>query len=122
MKFVVDRSKWRCGSNAGDRHGKGDTRLLNSEGYQCCLGFVCEQLGVPRGELLNIPTPEFLDHYTIVKQVLIDTWIDEISIITNDGFGSREERERLLSEQFANGGHELEFVGEYEDADLSPVS
>lgn len=35
--YTLDTSKWRCGGSVPSL-GKGDTFLLNHEGYMCCLG------------------------------------------------------------------------------------
>jgi hypothetical protein len=53
--LIIDRSKW---INAN--HGNGFTELLNNEGFSCCLGFRCNQMGVPKKDLLGISTPEIL--------------------------------------------------------------
>lgn len=44
-KIVIDRSKWRTGDISDNATGKGrNTRLLNEEGYKCCLGFMTQQI------------------------------------------------------------------------------
>lgn len=55
--FTIDYSKWRCGFMGPHRIGNGNTRLLNIEGFQCCLGQIEEQLGVSKYELLNMCNP-----------------------------------------------------------------
>ena len=52
-KFTVDRTRWKTATQ-----GRGVPQLLNPEGYQCCLGFVAEQLGVAREEILDVITPD----------------------------------------------------------------
>ena len=44
--LILDEAKWRCGNNADEanRRGTGGTRLLNREGYMCCLGQFSKQL------------------------------------------------------------------------------
>lgn len=49
--FILYKSKWICGTpdendNPNNYMGEGDTMLLNNEGYYCCLGMFCEQMGV----------------------------------------------------------------------------
>lgn len=55
MNYILDVSKWRCGSvgvnessddNIGNRLGKGSTKFLNQQGYMCCLGQFAKQQGV----------------------------------------------------------------------------
>ena len=56
--FTIDRATWR---NGGDKHDQaGAVRLKNSLGFKCCLGFVCEQLGIPSEYLESKVTPESL--------------------------------------------------------------
>lgn len=58
MKFVVDRSKWRCGGYAlSTQCGKGSTRLLNQEGFMCCLGHCALQLGTTQSDILDKGMP-----------------------------------------------------------------
>jgi hypothetical protein len=45
--LVLDESIWRCGDDAKDPNksrGTGYTKLLNEEGYMCCLGQFSLQL------------------------------------------------------------------------------
>lgn len=46
--LTLDKSKWRCGgktNNSANKLGKGPTKLLNEEGFMCCLGQFALQLG-----------------------------------------------------------------------------
>jgi hypothetical protein len=63
-KLVLDYSKWRCGGGVDNSYslGEGDTRLLNNEGYQCCLGQWCSQIGM-HNELLGKLTPRSLHRH-----------------------------------------------------------
>lgn len=56
-KFVIDRSKWRSGSMGEHAIGKGNTEMLNEQGYMCCLGQICKQLEVQDHLLLGVLTP-----------------------------------------------------------------
>ena len=69
MKLILDVSKWRCGGSgsqvkvAGDKGiglGIGNTRLLNQEGYMCCLGQWISQLH-PDIKILDVGEPSDLD-------------------------------------------------------------
>ena len=55
--FVIDRSKWRNGVNGINSKGQGITKLLNEEGYMCCLGMVCSQLNISDDKLLRKSHP-----------------------------------------------------------------
>jgi hypothetical protein len=56
MEFVLDVSKWRSGGTGSEKLGRGDTLLLNRQGYQCCVGQFLEQCGVPREHLKTVGT------------------------------------------------------------------
>lgn len=50
--LIIDRSKWRTGGDLAhvndNQTGKGYTALYNKQGFMCCLGFRCNQMGVPK--------------------------------------------------------------------------
>ena len=72
-KFIIDRSKWRCGGNLSDGgtnlRGEGITYLLNNQGFMCCLGQVAKQCGVDEYDLLETEYPYGLDVSTAGKKV-----------------------------------------------------
>lgn len=130
MEFVVDRSKWRSGGVIGAPYvtGKGITLLLNSEGFQCCLGFVCEQLGIERERLRGQTFPMDLkvekDHP--VQVLLLErkslpysldsdycTLENHAANVNDDTTLTRKQREKKLIRLFRDFGHTLKFVGEY---------
>lgn len=56
--FVLDFNIWRCGLNGPNKVGEGkDTRLLNQEGYRCCLGQFLGQCGLEEHALLDKVSP-----------------------------------------------------------------
>lgn len=135
MKFTIDRSKWKCGGSLENVKGKGNTHLLNSAGYMCCLGFVCNQIGFTNEQILNIGMPEEIPE-EVFKKVKEDNDVTPIFSITkhrghmvyfNNDLSEKAisinddpvigviEREVKLTELFAKHGHELEFKGEYDD-------
>ena len=128
MKFTVDRSKW-VNASFGNR---GHTLLLNREGYSCCLGFVCSQLGIKDEEMQGYGSPNHVCHDRSTQTTNFDllsklksltqyhygyvsnTSLAERAIRINDNANiSREHREKDLIDLFAEYGHELKFVGEY---------
>lgn len=119
MQFVIDRSTWRCGGESRDKHGKGRTSLLNNDGYMCCLGQVCQQLG--QMNILNIDAPSILEieiEPLTIKEgnYTSDTELSDLAMSINDNSEySRIERERLLSELFSSFGHEITFINNYLD-------
>lgn len=127
MRFTVDRSKWRFGDTADLGDGRGETLLLNSKGYMCCLGFCMKQLGYADDDLISYGSPfevtdastpftrRFEEEGKIVDTGLsVDTVLSEEAMRINDDEDiSNEERESELSNLFSKHGHEIEFVGEY---------
>ena len=60
--LTLDYSKWRCGgAEEIDTNtnvlGKGSTRLMNTEGFMCCLGQFALQLDFSEGELKHEMRP-----------------------------------------------------------------
>jgi len=122
VKFTVERSRWR---NAA--HGIGNVLLLNEDGYKCCLGFVCEQLGVrsilnrSSPKTLEVPVDDF-NHWDVVWGVSHweNTELSKKAILINDDVClTDQEREAQLIELFKKHGHELIFTGEYDAASAS---
>lgn len=114
MKFVIDRSKWRCGHDGKHKLGKGDTLLLNFDGYMCCLGQICEQSGIPKNTLIGVNFPSNLFYHTEKISWLLRsshkypylefTTVNDNITITN------EEREEKIKHIAAKYGHEVEFI------------
>lgn len=75
MKFTIDRSKWRCGgSDYSTKRGDGATTMLNSNGYMCCLGQICTQLGVPAQHLRGTPFASYpVDPQGVISQSIFDS-------------------------------------------------
>lgn len=64
--FILDIKKWRCGADSRDyktRIGSGSTSLKNEQGFSCCIGQFCKQIGIAEDKLLDIATPECLKDY-----------------------------------------------------------
>lgn len=60
--LTINRSEWRRGGSfsTGAVKGQGITRLLNDQGFKCCLGFDALACGVTKGEIFNAMDPESL--------------------------------------------------------------
>jgi hypothetical protein len=125
-KVTIDRAKWRCGGECGDfANGKGQTKLLNHEGYMCCLGFITAAANpelniLEKGEPDDLKTtvPELtclsLD-FAFSSRGWLNTNLTVAAIAINDSETlTAQEREEQLLELFKNSLYELEFVGEYE--------
>lgn len=128
MKFTVDRSKWK-----NRNHGPGNTNLLNPFGFRCCLGFCQSQLGIPDRHLFEVGTPAGIswkansldedsydaDNIFTVKDRKSELSLTELStraISLNDSLSHTDkDRETLLKKAFLEAGHEIEFIGEFQD-------
>ena len=117
-QLIIDRKKWRTGGDFFTE--KGLTKLLNREGYMCCLGFYSLQIGnKTEKEILNMTCP-----YQVENQIGIESLVskngevnsifayDAIEINDNDLI-SNEDREQRLIELFKGEGIEISFINEY---------
>ena len=118
--LIINRAKWRTGAHSIDpsyRTGKSYTALLNEEGYMCCLGFRCHQMGIPKKDLLGISSPEDLsDDWDIPDLVNLkgnDTSFTDQAIRINDMGQEQNTREKEITEHFATIGVTVEFTGKY---------
>lgn len=124
-KIMIDRASWRAGAghlsdNNLNSCGKGNTRLLNKEGYSCCLGFACDQLSNGK---INIKYEAFPQSLKSVIEPLTkigkdgfieDTDLSNKAMVINDNqTTSLIEKEQLLTALFLENNLELEFYGEY---------
>ncbi len=121
-KVVIDRSKWRTGSDSQQATGNGDTCLRNSQGYSCCLGFICKaikpelteaELNVEYPSLLRIVVPPLSEKKTLDPLGWIhDTALVGLAVEINDDEDTTvAEKEAALLALFADTPIELEFVG-----------
>lgn len=119
--LIIDRSKWRTGEGSFSETGKGDTQLLNKQGFMCCLGFRCNQMGIPKKDLLNKGTPEALaDLYNIADLIEGDedgwgnTKFAKEAVHLNDSIRlTSKEREKAIEEHFATIDITVQFKGKY---------
>lgn len=126
MKTVtIDRSKWvrnisedvvvKNGNECGSKTAAvlGDTNLLNDDGNMCCLGFICNQAGVPKTLLNNQGFPYSVEHKRVPKYLVengSNTNLTYQAIQINDTFMDGKTRERKLKALFKDHV-KLEFVG-----------
>jgi len=125
IKVTIDRSKWRCGDDGRERAGVGSTRLLNREGYMCCLGFITRAV-YPDLRIQDVLYPMRLGcivpglsekgTFRDCPDALIDTELTVRAVSINDSKRlTREGREKQLLELFEDSPYALEFVGEYNE-------
>jgi hypothetical protein len=124
--LILDESKWICGDplvNFGKRsrlttRGEGSTRLLNDEGYMCCLGQFAKQLNpkITEGYLLNfadfnnfdVKIP-FLTRRTKWKEIT-NSSISSIAISINDDIETTiQTKVKKLRSLFKTKGYKLIF-------------
>lgn len=131
-KFVIDRSKWVCGwkdldsrqlksTDSRSKYGRGKAKLLNKEGFQCCLGQISSQCGIEDDVLLDVPMPEgdefnnvsfLFDLLEEENQIDIYNTLEECAAHLNDSGMTVDKIEQELTKLFAKQDIELEFVGE----------
>ena len=124
--FTIDRSTWRCGGaeNEPGAHGFGPTKMLNSDGFRCCLGHIAKQCGFTDDQLCNRDTP--VDVVRAVGSepagflVERDEYGSGDTDLTNSAIGINDsdelglaEREDDLRTLFRKHGYRLRFVGSY---------
>lgn len=110
--LIINRAKWRTGAHSivpSYRTGKGHTALLNKEGYMCCLGFRCEQMGIPKKDLLDKSGPVDLSNDWDIPDLLnpigTSTSFTQQAIRINDySCYISKEREEKIKEHFATIG------------------
>lgn len=124
--LIIDRAKWRIGGEGIHKTGEGNTALLNDEGFMCCLGFRCEQMGIPKKDLLGAVTPDSLSELYDIPDLIEkvgsydgydaydDTPFTQEAVNINDNTDlSPEEREKAITKHFKKIGVIVEFKGRY---------
>jgi hypothetical protein len=106
FKTVVKRSEWL--------RERGEGYLLDEEGMKCCLGFRCEQAGIPKKNILDKDMPASV----VGKRAKLPKWLcqrfgDEAgraAQINDDTKINDIVREAQLKNLFAEQGEEIEFI------------
>ena len=117
--LTLDVNKWRCGANGGYKLGEGDTELLNSEGFMCCLGQFASQLNpiIKTEDLLYIGEPSDIN-YEIVDlnkktgfENMCNTDLSFKAIDINDNDDTTViEKIDLLKELFIKHNYNIEVI------------
>lgn len=124
-KVRINRARWRTGHNGPNATGRGETLLLNPEGYMCCLGFAAKQLGkIPNARVMDSGEPDDLKCVItpLTKRkssgFICNTEFSNKCVRVNDDSSlTRKQRERNLIRKFNAEGIELEFFGNYKEFD-----
>ena len=122
MKFILDYSKWICGSPRGEEMGIGDTLLWNEQGYGCCLGHFGLCLGISKESMLGYGNP-LTTNPQIESEFLKEIPYQSLSelIMKNDDFcitiddvqvcdPSFSDRLRAIENILKRLGHSLEVI------------
>jgi hypothetical protein len=133
-QLIIDRSKWRTGGDddGGEEHqtGEGYTRLINAQGYMCCLGFYLKDVAkLNKKILVELATPAYLDGLKKIYDKnddvkLLLTKLNDSHYLNNDFCQSAmhvnddvnlssDEREETLKAMFLEKGVEVSFINEY---------
>src|SRR5688572_2747286 len=129
-EFTIDRSKWRCGGGTPTadskkmkptERGLGPVKLLNHDGFQCCLGQIAEQMGVPREELLDVGAPEDIQEgFEPLKGLLIGGYLGKNTRLSTEAMKVNDDtsiddaaRENDLALLFGEADCKIAFIGEY---------
>ncbi len=130
MEFTLDIKKWVCGrpEHPSARVGVGRAALLNSDGYQCCVGQFAEQCGVTKDLLYNHTTISSLlnNPENITKQTKLRRKLevfhdgDSFSSFTGHLYGANDQGDALsvqdrikrIRSLLAEHGHTLTVINE----------
>lgn len=110
-EVIIDRSKWWRGK------GEEESRLLNSHGQMCCLGFVCEAFGASSEQLREVSWPTSVLGWNLPIDL---KWLEHeeehhrtevnIGITNDDPHESEAAREAFVVKTFAEHDIQITFV------------
>lgn len=119
-KLILDYSKWICGFEALEycphQLGKGNVRLLNDEGFSCCIGQWSLQCGFKKNEIIERGGPDSLRRIFPLFNHKRDEWFADTvlaqdCITINDDIKTTPELKiRLLTSRLAKEGITLEVI------------
>lgn len=119
MKLVIDRSKWLRGEGSYNSY-----LLRATDKKQCCIGFLCEALGVPKDDLVAIKGSQRLiqhnlpawlmtpndDLFCSKKSDLFKAYALNDMYAGEPGYIDEANRELEITTLFARHGIEVEFT------------
>lgn len=117
QELVIDRQKWRTGSDGPHKTGEGTTQLLNEQGFMCCLGFECLRLGLTEENILQIGEPQEVDeaYYDNIDYMLTGArfqkdWVTEAIEVNDNPELTLDQKEALIESIFGKEGIEVKFI------------
>jgi len=111
--LTLDYKKWKCGCDGGgikNRHGVGDTFLLNDQGYMCCLGQFSLQANIPKRHMINKESPADLlaNIKGLTNEDIEETTLSQEAIAINDSiYTSIPEKVHNLQQLFKQHGYTI---------------
>lgn len=120
-KLILDYSKWRCGDDSDNQLGTGQTALLNSDGFMCCLGQFSLQLNpnLKEKDILEFAEPQELKiEIDMLSEVDEDEFVFyKATKLTTDAIGINDDRRTTpakkieqLKELFLTKNCEIEVI------------
>jgi hypothetical protein len=110
--FIVDTAKWKHSHSFTSL----SSYLYRKEGKQemmCCLGFVCNQLGIPKKYLLNKCAPGRLANSWSIPYLLNEGFDAELTTnaihINDSDHIPVAKKKRMLKELFNKHGLDIKF-------------
>ena len=100
MKFQVDRKTWHRGHGA-------NSALCMPDGMMCCFGHLGLELGYTKKEMLN---KDLLIRLGTDRSNISSIAQSDIARINDNLFITDQERENLLTQEFAKYNIEVSFI------------
>lgn len=126
MDYTLDIATWRSGWFGQYQHGEGIVRMLNNEGFSCCLGQFALQRGLSQELLFHCAGPndvamflreegkEFQYDSNFVDVGGEHTALASALIFANDDENSTaRERVENIRTALENAGHTLTVINEH---------
>jgi hypothetical protein len=135
IKVMIDRARWRTGNRSKNQTGEGETVLLNSQGYMCCLGFCLQASKVAKKYLAFSNTPMRavraaqlkgeVKNANLFRSQGVQALVDSADIVANTDLTAKairindnrlttpKQKEKELLELFKESVFEIEFIGRY---------
>jgi hypothetical protein len=113
MELIIDRKIWLRGEGSDDSY-----LLRNSDNKQCCVGFLCEALGIDRETLKGkkvadrFEVPKWMTERWGPEKMIGECPLDiQVAYETNDSTKLTEaEREARIAEIFARHDIQVKFI------------
>jgi hypothetical protein len=112
-EITIVRSKWRTGDSGENATGKGETRLVNKNGYKCCLGFIACEFRPHNKKIVDYCYPNECDFDIPDLKTLggNDSSLTNSAVAINDDMDTTvKQKEVALKKLFKDSCYKLKFV------------